>query len=192
MSITGYWVVMPVPASVIDEVVPVLGPLIAAQAASDAGRRGLERWLRGGLDLPDVLELHDLAAPYLLDDHLDLLFEVWGAYEKADRFLKSACRKGYPAIGMAYALGPERFSAVPGWFGDFVLTPHEVRAALPAVEAALALDPAERAAADRRLHELLDEASEENAAALFDDLVPTWRRAADTGQGLIGAQAIPC
>ncbi|MEU8927338.1 hypothetical protein AB0D10_41545 [Kitasatospora sp. NPDC048545] len=63
MSITGFWVVMPVPAFVIDEVAPVLGPLIAAQAASDASRRGLERWLRGGLDLPDVLELHNLAAP---------------------------------------------------------------------------------------------------------------------------------
>ncbi|MFE7191435.1 hypothetical protein [Kitasatospora sp. NPDC057541] len=192
MSFTGFWVVMPVPAAVIDEVAPVLGPVIEAQSASDAARAGLQRWARGGADVPDVLEFHDLAAPYLLDDHLDLLFEVWGGYEKAGPFLKSACRKGYPAIGLAHALGHERFGVLPGWFGTFVVPPDEVRAALPAVEAALTLHPADRAAADQRLNEFLEEASPEDTAALLDDLAPTWRWAAATGQGLIGAQAVPC
>ncbi|WP_033354278.1 hypothetical protein [Kitasatospora aureofaciens] len=78
-----------------------------------------------------------------------------------------------------------------GDFGRFVLIPQEVQATLPTVEAAFALDPDQRQVADQRLYKLLAEASDEDAAALLDDLVPTWRRAADTGQGLIGAQAVP-
>lgn len=191
MSFTGFWVVMPVPAAEVDKLVPVLRPLIEAQASSGSGQGVLERWLRGGSEAVDVLELHDSTAPYLLDDHLDLLYEVWGAYENAGPFLKASCRKGYPAVGLAHALGPERFGALPGWFGHFVLTPQEVQATLPTVEAAFALDPAQRQAADQRLYELLAEASDEDTAALLDDLVPTWRRAADAGQGLIGAQFVP-
>ncbi|SDT83362.1 hypothetical protein SAMN05216371_8184 [Streptomyces sp. TLI_053] len=183
---------MPVPSSVIDDVAPVLVPLIDAQASSAAGQAGLERWRSGGPGGPDVWEFHDMAAPYLMDEHLDVLFDIWGTYEKPGRFLKAACRKGYPAVGLAHALGPERWAALPGWFGNFVLTPGEVRSSLPAVEAALGFGPGERAAAELRLHDVLDEVSDHDATALLDDLVPVWRRAADTGQGLIGAQAVPC
>ncbi|MFF4923936.1 hypothetical protein ACFY4B_25420 [Kitasatospora sp. NPDC001261] len=190
MSFRGYWVVMPVPVDVVADVAPVFTPLIDAQAA--AGRERLERWRHESPGRPDVTELHDLAAPYLLDDHLDVLFGIWGTHEAAGPFLESSCRKGYPAVGLAHALRAERFLALPGWFGHFVLTPQEVRATLPAVQAALDLTPDQRSTVEQRLYDILDEVSEEDAAALLDDLVPVWRRAAATGQGLIGAQAIPC
>ncbi|MFD0260146.1 hypothetical protein ACFVH7_17935 [Kitasatospora indigofera] len=191
MSFTGLWVVMPVPAVLAGELAPVLGPTIEAQAASSPGPKAATRWWQGGAGTVDSGDLHDLAAPFLLDDHLDELYEVWGDYEHAGPFLKSACRKGYPASGLAWALGPRRFGALPGWFGNFVLSPDEVCSALPAVEAALALDTMERTAVEVRLSRLLEEASDDDTAALLDDLVPVWRRAADTGQSLIGAQVVP-
>ncbi|MFB7675807.1 hypothetical protein ACFC26_30810 [Kitasatospora purpeofusca] len=191
MSFTGFWVVMPVPMSVVEEVAPVLGPPIEDRRTSHSARRAMECWVDGGPDALDVPQLHALAAPYLLDDHLDLLFDVWEAHEKAGPFLKSACRKGYPAVGLAHALGPNRFRALPGWFGNFVLTPEEVRTALPAVEAALTLLPSGRRSAEVRLREVLEEVSAEDADTLLDSLLPTWRRAAAEGQGLIGAQVTP-
>ncbi|MFB7946411.1 hypothetical protein ACFC6L_16010 [Kitasatospora phosalacinea] len=190
MSFTGWWIVMPVPGAVVAGAAPLLGPPIAAQAA--AGRAAFERWRSGALDLRGREEQYDLAAPDLLDDHLDLLYGIWGAHEKSGPFFAASCRKGHPAAGLAHALGPQRFAELPGWFGNFVLTPEQVRATLPAVTAALALDPAQRAAAEHRLHEVLDEIADEDAAALLDALAPAWQCARDTGRGLIGAQATPC
>lgn len=117
MSFTGFSVVMPVPAVEVDKLAPVLGPLIELQATSGSGQGVLERWLRGGSEAVDVLDLHDSTAPYLLDDHLDLLHEVWGAYEKAGPFLKAPCRRGHPGVWLAHGLGPQPFGALPGWFG---------------------------------------------------------------------------
>ncbi|RKE05124.1 hypothetical protein [Streptomyces sp. TLI_171] len=167
----------------------MLAPLIERQAAAAKGAFG--RWQRGDLDLRNVRHQDGLAAPDLFDDHLDLLYEVWGAHEKSGPFLVSSCRKGYPTVGLAHALGPRRFAALPGWFGNFVLDPEQVRATLPGVEAAFALDPAQQAIAEQRLHEVLEEVTAEDAAVLFDEVVPTWRRAADLDWGLIGAQATP-
>ncbi|QKW23915.1 hypothetical protein HUT16_36725 [Kitasatospora sp. NA04385] len=189
MSVTGWWIVMAVPGSVVAEVRPRLGPLIEGQAA--AGQGGFERWRRGELDLRCVPEQYDLAAPDLLDEHLDLLYEVWNAHAESGPSLAASCRKGYPAVGLAHALGPERFAALPGWFGHFVLSPGRVRDTLPGVAAALSLDPAQRAAAEQRLRAVLDEVQDADAAALLDGLVPVWQRARDAGWGVIGAQATP-
>ncbi|MCX4755172.1 hypothetical protein [Kitasatospora purpeofusca] len=191
MSFTGFWVVMPVPASVVEEVAPVLAPPIEHRRTSGPARRAMERWAGGGPDGLDMPLLHDLASPDLLDDHLDLLFDVWEAHANAGPFLKSACRKGYPAVGLAHALGPDRFRALPGWFGNFVLTRDQVRTTLPAVEAALTLLPSERRSAEVRLREVLEEVSAEDADTLLDSPLPTWRRAAAAGQGLTGAQVTP-
>ncbi|BAJ33227.1 MULTISPECIES: hypothetical protein [Kitasatospora] len=189
MSVTGWWVVMPVPGAVVVDVGAVVGPLVAAQARE--GGAGFERWRRGELDLREAEAQYGLAAPDLLDDHLDLLYEVWGAHEKSGPFLAAACRKGCPAAGLAHAVGAERFGALPGWFGNFALGPERVREAFPAVEAAFSLGTGERAAAERRLYEALEEVRPEDADALLDGLVPVWRRARDAGWGLLGAQATP-
>ncbi|WP_158714163.1 hypothetical protein [Kitasatospora aureofaciens] len=79
----------------------------------------------------------DAAGPSALDERICLVYEAWErGYDKALPHLAVSVRKGYPATAMAFALGPERTAALPGWFGDLILTPEQVRQTLPAVEQA--------------------------------------------------------
>ncbi|MFD4908993.1 hypothetical protein [Kitasatospora purpeofusca] len=53
MSFRGFRVVMPVPASVVDEVAPVLALPIETRRTSGSARRAMERWA-GGARMPST------------------------------------------------------------------------------------------------------------------------------------------
>lgn len=101
----------------------------------------------------------------------------------------AVARKASPFSALAYALGPDAVFQLPGWFGDFLLAADEVRAALPAVEEALALTGAPRRHAVDRIHAWmtgLGDAPDHDADELLDGPLRVLRHAARTGQGAAG------
>ncbi|MFC8715879.1 hypothetical protein [Kitasatospora sp. NPDC057198] len=100
-----------------------------------------------------------------------------------------------PVAALHYALGAAAAALLPGWFGDFLLTADEVRAALPDAARALDLDGERR---DRVLDRITawttcagddpddpDDPDARYAAAgeLLDGPLRVLRHAADTGMG---------
>lgn len=187
MSYSGMWFLVPAPAEAVERHGPRLRGLLAEHAA-DPGAVGLRgRWERGE-DL-GVDELEALASGPLGED-VNGLYAAWNdCGTDIGPYVCVSARNRYPVLGLAHALGPERLAGLPGWFGDMVLTPAEVRAALPAVEAVFALDDTERAAARARALEVLR--GTDDVSGLFDAVVPMWRATAAAGRGIIGAQLIP-
>ncbi|MCC9306279.1 hypothetical protein LN042_04000 [Kitasatospora sp. RB6PN24] len=211
MSFLGMWVVVPLPDAVVAELAPVLKPVIAEQQSSPETRALWEEWVQApervrGLRRrrrPDepVSEAEseafmELSSACPLDEHVELLYEAMNQSPKEwhDLAVCAGCRKGYPAAALAHGLGPARFAMLPGWFGDFVLTAEEVRAGLPAVTAALELNPEQRRAVEQRTAEWLCEMGDGDpgeADAMLDRLVPLWRGAVERGAGLLGCMIIP-
>ncbi len=178
------WFLIPAPAEAVERHGPRLRGALAAHAAEPGNRELRRRWEREGLG-PEELEC--LAVGPLGED-LDALYAAWEDCGKAGPYAAVSARNRYPVLGVAHGLGPERMAALPGWFGDVVLTPEELRASLPAVEAVFDLDGAARAAAEERAVEVL---RSDCPGDLFDVAVPVWRAAAAAGHGLIGAQLVP-
>ncbi|MER7753170.1 hypothetical protein [Kitasatospora sp. NPDC097643] len=188
MSFTAHWALMRMTAADVDRFAPRIRPLLAEHTAEPRIRELRRRWEAG---LTDEQAFFELAAACPLDDHIEVVFEAWEAGHHTGPYLHASCRKSYPMAGLAHGLGPERFAALPGWFGDLLLDPDEVRATLPAVEAALTLDGETRAAVIARASEVLVEGFNEGADALLDGILWMWRAAAEAGHGLIGAQVVP-
>ncbi|MFE5585364.1 hypothetical protein [Kitasatospora sp. NPDC056531] len=186
MSYSGMWFLIPAPAGAVERHGPRLRALLAEHAADPDNRELLRRWGRDGLG-PEELEW--LASGPLGQDP-NGLYDAWNDCEKdIGPYVCVSARNRYPVLGLAHALGPERLAGLPGWFGDMVLTPEEVRAALPAVEAVFDLDAAARAAAEERALEVLR--GTDDVSGLFDAVVPVWRATVEAGRGMIGAQLIP-
>ncbi|MFF0413427.1 hypothetical protein ACFYUY_23695 [Kitasatospora sp. NPDC004745] len=135
----------------------------------------------------------DVAGPSALDERICRVYEAWErGYDKALPHLAVSTRKAYPATAMAFALGPERNAELPGWFGDLILTPQQVRQTLPAVERAFTWSTETRRRAELLLTTALyPEGDQEDIDALLDGVPPVWRAAARAGQGLLGAHFIP-
>ncbi|MFE4393596.1 MULTISPECIES: hypothetical protein [Streptomycetaceae] len=184
MSYQAMWFLIPAPADVVERHGPRLRTLLDAHAADPGNRALRRRWEREGL-APE--ELEELAVGLLGEDP-DGLYAVWEDCGTAGPCAAVQARNRYPVLGLAHGLGPERTAGLPGWFGDVVVGPEEVRAALPAVEAVFDLDGAERRAAERRA---LDALRTDDLSGLFDAVLPVWRAAAEAGHGLIGAQFVP-
>ncbi|MER7753171.1 hypothetical protein [Kitasatospora sp. NPDC097643] len=185
MGYSIMWVLVPAPAGVVERYGPRLRPLVEAEAALPSSRELWARWEQGLLDGDGLLDV--ACGP--LGEHLDVLYEAWDGCADAGAGLAVSARNRYPVAGLAHGLGPERFAALPGWFGDLLLDPDEVRASLPAVEAAFALDATAYEAAVDRAYVLLNDAY--RLGELFDGVLPVWRAAAEAGHGLIGAQIVP-
>ncbi|MET8540444.1 hypothetical protein ABZW03_07285 [Kitasatospora sp. NPDC004799] len=185
MSYQATWFLIPAPAAAVERHGPRLRALLDAHAAEPGNRALRRRWEAGEHLAPD--ELEGLVAGPLGADP-DGLYAAWEECGRAGPCAAVPARSRYPVLGLAHGLGPRRTAGLPGWFGDVVLTPEEVRASLPAVEAVFALDTAERRAAEDRAREAL---RTDDLAGLFDAAVPVWRAAAGAGHGLIGAQLVP-
>lgn len=179
------WFLIPAPAAVVERHGPGLRTLLAAHAARPGKQELRRRWEAG--ERLGFAALEDLVAgPFGADP--DMLYAVWEECGRAGPCAAVPARNRYPVLGLAHGLGPERMAGLPGWFGDVVLGPEEVRAALPAVEAAFDLAGAERSAVERRALEAL---RTDDLGGLLDAVLPVWRAAAAAGHGLIGAQLVP-
>ncbi|MFF7992271.1 hypothetical protein ACFZDG_21055 [Kitasatospora xanthocidica] len=98
-----------------------------------------------------------------------------------------AARKASPAAALLYALGVDSAALLPGWFGDFLLTADEVRAALPCAEQALRLDGERRADVLHRIAEWMTGMGDDPefvAGDLLDAPLRVLHRAAGAGLGV--------
>ncbi|MFE3879481.1 hypothetical protein ACFXPX_34405 [Kitasatospora sp. NPDC059146] len=193
MSFLGMWCLVPVRPDTVARYAPELAPVIEAEAALQAST-DLLRWWRAGGSNPEALDRFiDLTAPSALDERICTVYEAWEqGYDKSLPHVVASARKAYPASAMAFALGPQRFAHLPGWFGDLLLTPEQVVQTLPAVERAYDWTPQSRHQAELLLTAALhDEGGRDDITALLDGVPPVWRAAANAGHGLLGAQFIP-
>ncbi|MFI9362426.1 hypothetical protein ACIG5E_15445 [Kitasatospora sp. NPDC053057] len=187
MSYSGVWFLIPAPAAAVERHGPRLRALLDEHAADPGNVELRRRWERGGALSTDELEG---LVPGPLGQDPNGLYEAWNDCGKEiGPYVCVSARNRYPVLGLAHALGPERLAGLPGWFGDLVLSPEEVRAALPAVEAVFDLDDAERAAAEERARDVLR--GTDDVSGLFDAVVPVWRATVAAARGMIGAQLIP-
>ncbi|CAM5280641.1 hypothetical protein KAURM247S_04423 [Kitasatospora aureofaciens] len=187
------WCLIPVHADIITQYGTDLAPAIEAEAALPKSRDLLQWWQQEGSTEAFMHQFLDAAAPSALDERICLVYEAWErGYDKALPHLAVSTRKGYPAAAMAFALGPQRNAELPGWFGDLILTPEQVRQTLPAVERAFTWTPHTRRQAEQLLTAALyPEGDREDIDALLDGVPPVWRAAAEAGRGLLGAHFIP-
>ncbi|WP_369182982.1 hypothetical protein [Streptomyces sp. Y1] len=190
MGNSTFWVLMPMPAAGVERFAPRLRPPVAEHAADPRTREWWRRWAADPNGEQAFHAFHERAFDGPLDEHVDVVYEAWELGQATGPYVHLAARKGSPMAGLAYAIGPERFARLPGWFGDFLLTPEQARAALPAVEAAFDLDGAARATAVERLVEALPECWD-GPERILDEVLPVWRAAVEAGHGLFGTQVTP-
>ncbi|MGF1425852.1 hypothetical protein [Kitasatospora sp. LaBMicrA B282] len=193
MSFLGMWCVVPMRADAIMRYVPDFAPAIEAQATDPDSLAFLQRWRASGSTEAGRHDFVESAAPCVLDEKICLVYEAWEhGRDPSLPYLAVAARNSYPAAGLAYALGPECFAHLPGWMGDFILTPDQVRHTLPDIERAFTWTPATRRHAAQLLTAALrDECAQDDLDALLDGLPPLWRAATDAGRGLLAAHFIP-
>ncbi|GAA2073287.1 hypothetical protein GCM10009801_26480 [Streptomyces albiaxialis] len=203
MSASGVWAVGALPGPDVARLAPVAAPAIRAAAARPSARAAWRRWerdaARGGGAVPvlrpdgyssdEALRLLDLVndSPVeALDEAGELdVMTWWGRLEGPVEPFAAAARKDNPVAALFHALGPARAAALPGWAGDAVLTPAELRAALPRTEAALAFTAPERATALARAAEWPET---DDPAGLLDGPLRVVREAAASGHGLFAAR----
>jgi hypothetical protein len=195
VSSTGVWIVGVIPG---DEAVP-----LSERFASSAGRRPA---IPGHADDREVSftsqpgqptsaagRLIDLILSHgpIPDTVRDALMALYPAEEGPGLYV-TAVRKVRPAVALRYGLGGEAASSSPGWFGDFLLTPEEVRQVLPLAEAALALTAPQRASVLARIDEWmsgLGESPDFDVAELLDRPLGVLRHASENGAGAAGLTA---
>ncbi|KJS55830.1 hypothetical protein VM98_10775 [Streptomyces rubellomurinus subsp. indigoferus] len=185
MSYYATWFLVLAPAGAVERHGPALRAQLAEHAAAPGTRALWRRWEREELGFDELEAL--ASGPFGLD--VEAMYAVWEDCAGLRPYGAVSARNRFPMLGLAHALGPERIRELPGWFGDLVLSPDEVRSTLPAVEALFALDGAARVEAERRAEQALRSA--DPVGDLFDTAVPIWRAAAEGGHGLIGAQIVP-
>jgi hypothetical protein len=101
----------------------------------------------------------------------------------------AVARKASPFSALAYALGPDAVTRLPGWFGDFVLDTEQVRTQLPAAEETLALTGVKRRDVVERIHAWmtgLGDDPDHDADELLDGPLRVLHHAISTGQGAAG------
>ncbi|MFI6151633.1 hypothetical protein ACIBCA_02940 [Kitasatospora sp. NPDC051170] len=193
MSFLGMWCLMPMHAEVVARYAPELAPAVEARASGPGSRTLIRRWERTGSTEAGMRQFLEDAGPSALDERIGLVYEAWErGCDRELPHLAVSVRKGHPATALAYALGPRRSAELPGWFGDIVLGPEEVRHTLPAVERAFSWGEEARARAAQLLRDALyPEADRQDVDALLDGVLPVWRAAAAAGRGLLGASFEP-
>ncbi|MFJ5831423.1 hypothetical protein [Streptomyces sp. NPDC093089] len=123
----------------------------------------------------------------MADPSFHVLDDVWEGQGEDEMFI-SVHSKEYGVSSLFHAIGPTRAALLPGWCGNFLLTPAQVRAALPLVERALTFTPAERAAVEAQ--DWLEYGEDEES--VLDGPLRVWRRATHEGLGLCGVAVHVC
>ena len=203
MGVTGAWTISALEGPVIAELSPRFLPIIEAEGSDPDARRRWNEWQRAPLgdyrkwshtDSPwseGLRAFHELtwiservgSACYgSVGDKFCVIADVWERQPEPDQMYFCVKRKENPVAALFHAIGPERAAQLPGWCGNFLLAPAEVRESLPQVERALTFNPEERHAIDDQ--DWLDyDSDEEN---IVDGPLRVWRWAAATGLGLCG------
>ncbi|MFF4340238.1 hypothetical protein ACFY00_09905 [Kitasatospora sp. NPDC001540] len=117
----------------------------------------------------------------------------WLEEPEPELFFAGVVRKAFPFGALAYGVGPGAVLALPGWFGEFVLTADQLRARLPEFEAVLERSGEERERVLDRVRAWLadlGDAPDYPVEELLDGPLRVARRAAARGWGLVGVAPV--
>ena len=191
MSASGVWCVM---AARDDDLAPYAGRFATLLAEYWADPRTGRLW-EGWRSRPELVPA---------DENVSRIFqELAGTHPIADPDIRlvrdcqrtaaddavppvvAVTRKVDPAGILFHGLGPARAVAIPGAFGNFLLTAAECRTAWPAVQGAFSLDQGERSAVLERMETwLLSGDAPLDVEELLDGLPRIWAQALELGLGL--------
>jgi hypothetical protein len=198
VSVTGFWIggaITPEAVEGLRERVP--GLVTASARPGDADDLS---WWRAMDDAPlaepgfacrpsaaavRFMEAVDAGVP---DMDAEACVNAVGEVADEDRFV-AAMRKGDPVAALFYGLGFAAARTLPGRSGCFLLTPDEVRAAVPAASAILGMDARRRARVAARIRAWLEVSGDEpdlDVDELVDGMPRMLLRAADLGRGAVG------
>jgi len=114
------------------------------------------------------------------------------AYRDDVEHIALVVRKGSPVAALFHGIGPARAQLLPGWMGNFLLTPAEVRAAGTRVEEALTFNANEREPVMQRVRDwlnLMGDSGDEDAEEVVAGPLRCWRSAIESGTGLCANQS---
>jgi hypothetical protein len=100
-------------------------------------------------------------------------------------------RKGSPVAALFHGIGPARARLLPGWLGNFLLMPDEVRDLEPQINEALTMPAEEHARALQRIRDWLNamgDSGDKEADQLISGPLRTWRAAVQANAGLCASQ----
>lgn len=143
--------------------------------------------------LPATAAFNALACdmPFSSPDAMDLDLMRGDLYDDAVKPVCVLVRKGSPVAALFHGVGPGRSRLIPGWFGNFVLTPKEVRDTRSQLEEALTIPPAERTEVLVRIRAWLSgmgDSGDKDAEELLIGPLRCWIEAVEVGLGLCGSQ----
>ena len=206
MGITTAWAITTHDDAFVTGLAPRMLPLLAADRDDPVARGRRQRWQREplpdfrtwyghvhGTEQADAIDsflaltsgggrMEDMWSAPDSDDAFGVASDVWEESADTDHMFLSVQSKDFAVASLFHAIGPRRAALLPGWCGNFLLTPTEVAEALPVVEQALTFTAQERAAAEEQdwLHYGEDDES------VLDGPLRVWRVAAAQRLGLCG------
>jgi hypothetical protein len=142
---------------------------------------------------PAVAAFNSLACDMPWDDPEVAHVNLWAA-DNYDSSVEPVCvlvRKGSPVAALWHGIGPARAQMLPGWLGNFLLAPDEVRDLGPQVEEALTMPAEEEARVLQRVRDWLNgmgDSGDKDADQLVSGPLRCWRAAAEAGMGLCASQ----
>ncbi|WP_131803646.1 MULTISPECIES: hypothetical protein [Pseudofrankia] len=180
MSVSMLWAVSAVDAQVLDRWGPIWTSLFDGYASRKDLQAGWQRWLDHGQ--PDA----SFAEIFSAVTH-DCWQELWTfAHECTSEVLTDVqvTRRRPAPEALFYAIGPARARLLPGFLGNFILTPSQLTAALPDIQAAFAFSQLERDQVLGRVEEALLDSAPCDVDDVLDTLPRRAQWAADHAMGL--------
>ena len=142
---------------------------------------------------PAVAAFNALACDMPWDDPeaADLDLPCTNAYDTTIDPVCVLVRKGSPVAALFHGIGPARARLLPGWMGNFLLTPAEVTVLRSRVEDALTIPAEEQSRVLERVRDWLNgmgDSGDKDAEELVRGPLRCWRAAIDAGMGLCATQ----
>jgi hypothetical protein len=135
MGVSGFWFVLTVPDETVEQLRPLVDPVLERAAGEPKAQAEWQAWLE-----------HPGRADAELFWNLPLQDGDWMSDVGESELVGSVSgRKTAPVAILFNGLGPERVRLLPGFLGNFLLSGDELRASRTAFDSAFALTPAERA-----------------------------------------------
>ncbi|MDT3444373.1 hypothetical protein QOZ89_32930 [Pseudofrankia sp. BMG5.37] len=187
MSVSMLWAVSALDAPALERWAPVWTSLFDGYASREDLRTCWQGWLDDGQ--PD----ESFARMFSAVAHGGWK-ELWDfSNECASEVLTDihVTRRCSAPEALFYAIGPARARSLPGFLGNFILTPGQLSAALPGIVAAFSFSPRERIQIRGRVDEALADSAPHDIDDVLDTLPRRARWAADHSMGLVSiCQAI--
>jgi hypothetical protein len=169
------WAVSAMDAPALDRWAPVWTNLFDEYASREDLRARWRRWLDHGQPDESFAEMFSVVAHGGWQ-------ELWDfSNECASEVLTDVhvTRRRSATEALFHAIGPARARLLPGFLGNFILTPDQLAAVLPDILTAFSFSPHERVQVCRRVDEVLTDSAPHD----LDDVLDTFPRRAQWAAG---------